>query len=103
MAGRQAPVISGLGAVITLVSVSCLLLALWRLTSDLGWTESFAISEGFLSHWQVWMALTIAFGALGLRLKRFGQTELAESVPSAADFKPAQEIEAEDLLGPRVS
>jgi len=37
-----------------------LVFALWRVSADLGWTESFVISSGLFSHWQVWMALAIA-------------------------------------------
>ena len=32
-------------------------LGLWRLGSDLGWTQDFFISVGFWSHWQSWLAL----------------------------------------------
>jgi hypothetical protein len=44
---------------VTPVAVIALVLGLWRLTADLGWTDSFLISDGFFSHWQVWMALAI--------------------------------------------
>ena len=32
-------------------------LGLWRLGSDLGWTQDFFISTGFWSHWQSWTAM----------------------------------------------
>ncbi len=64
---------SGLGGLIALVAVSCLMLAMWRLTSDLGWTGEFVIPDGILSHWQVWMAMTIATGFLAFRLVRYGR------------------------------
>ncbi len=86
LAGAPAPFASGLSGLLTLAWVSCLMLALWRLTSDLGWTESFVISEGILSHWQVWLALTIAFGLAGLRLNRYLQgPETVGGVPVMAD------------------
>lgn len=37
--------------------------ALWRFSADLGWTGTFVISDGFFSHWQVWMALAIGLKA----------------------------------------
>ncbi|GAB4421423.1 MAG: hypothetical protein OHK0021_25070 [Bryobacter sp.] len=39
------------------------LLALWRVTADLGWTTSFVFAEGMLYHWQVWLALSLGLGA----------------------------------------
>ncbi len=72
-AGKHAPLVSGVGGLVGLAAVSCLMLALWRLTSDLGWTEPFVIADGMLSHWQVWMAMTIASGALAFRLVRYGR------------------------------
>ncbi len=76
----------------TMVAVSCLMFALWRLTSDLGWTDTFVISDGILSHWQVWMAMTIAFGVIAFRLARYGRAKQARpdsvtpdiAVPGAA-------------------
>lgn len=50
-------------ALVTPASVIALVLGLWRITADLGWTEAFPISAGFFSHWQVWIAL-----AIGLRM-----------------------------------
>ena len=82
--GRHAPIASGLGGLVALVAVSCLMLAMWRLTSDLGWTDTFVIPDGILSHWQVWMAMTIATGALAIRLVRYGRA-LEEPAPTDAD------------------
>jgi hypothetical protein len=56
-------------ALVTPSAVIALVMGLWRLTADLGWTETFPISAGFFSHWLVWVAL-----ALGLK---FGATTLA--------------------------
>jgi hypothetical protein len=58
-------------ALMTPAAVVVLVLGLWRLAADLGWTEVFPISTGFFSHWQVWMALAIAlkFGGSALAAK----------------------------------
>ena len=70
------------GGVLTLSAVTCLTLAAWRLTSDLGWTGEFAITEGLLSHWQVWMTLTIGTGVVGVKLLRVARAREAASVPA---------------------
>jgi hypothetical protein len=46
-------------ALLTPSSLIALVFALWRFSADLGWTESFLITTGFFSHWQVWMVLAI--------------------------------------------
>ncbi len=56
-------------ALVTPSAVIALVMGLWRLTADLGWTETFPISSGFFSHWIVWVAM-----AIGLK---FGATVLA--------------------------
>ena len=100
--GKHAPVASGFAGLITLLAVSCLMLALWRLTSDLGWTGEFVISEGLLSHWQVWMALTIAFAVIGVRLARYSAGS-GLAFATVAD-QPELDVEPQpsDILGPRV-
>jgi len=49
-------------ALINPVALLALALGLWRLTSDIGWTSTFLVSDGLFSHWQVWIVL-----ALGLK------------------------------------
>ena len=45
---------------LTPASMLALVFGLWRVGADLGWSESFVISSGLFSHWQVWIALAIA-------------------------------------------
>ena len=49
-----------LPALLTPAAVIALVLGLWRVTADLGWTGEFLISGGLFSHWQVWIALAVA-------------------------------------------
>jgi hypothetical protein len=49
-----------LPALLTPAAVTALVLGLWRVSADLGWTGEFLIAYGFFSHWQVWIALAIA-------------------------------------------
>jgi hypothetical protein len=52
-----------LPALLTPAAVVALVLGLWRVSADLGWTEEFLISNGLFSHWQVWIALAIGLQA----------------------------------------
>ncbi len=45
-------------------------MALWRLSSDLGWTGAFAISSGLFSHWQVWSILALGLKMTGSLINR---------------------------------
>ena len=51
---------TGLPALLTPAAVTALVLGLWRVCADVGWTGEFLIANGFFSHWQVWIALAIA-------------------------------------------
>jgi len=41
-----------------------LVMGIWRFCADTGWTDTFLITGGFFSHWQVWIALSIALKLL---------------------------------------
>src|SRR5580658_588617 len=51
-------------AFLTPASLVALVLGLWRLSADVGWTEAFPIGSGFFSHWLVWIALAIGLKSL---------------------------------------
>ena len=57
-----------LPALLTPAAVVAFVLGLWRVSADLGWTEEFLISNGFFSHWQVWIALAIGLQAAATSL-----------------------------------
>jgi hypothetical protein len=46
------------------------LAAAWRLDNDLNWTTRLAISRGFFSHWQIWMASAILLQLVATILQR---------------------------------
>ena len=50
-------------------------LSMWRLGSDLGFARAFAIRSGILSHWQVWLAISVAIQFLAVLLNRYGNPE----------------------------
>jgi hypothetical protein len=56
--GVRVPFLVGL--LLTPVAAVAGALAAWRFGVEAGWTNTFFISDGFLSHWQVWCALAIS-------------------------------------------
>ena len=52
------------------VALIAAVMAFWRFGADAGWTDSFIVSDGFMSHWQVWLALAIGIQGIALRLDR---------------------------------
>jgi hypothetical protein len=65
---RQASSLVGL--LLTPVAVSAGALAAWRFGVDAGWTRTFFIAGGFLSHWQVWCVFAISAEACAYSLSR---------------------------------
>ena len=53
-----------LAALLSPAAVISLVFGVWRLGTDLGWTDAFIISNGLFSHWQVWIVLAIALQTL---------------------------------------
>ncbi len=59
-------------ALLTPAAVLALVIALWRFGADLGWAGAFLIADGFFSHWQVWIALSIGLKLLSSTLIAWG-------------------------------
>jgi hypothetical protein len=49
-----------LGLLLTPVAAAAGALAAWRFGVEAGWTNTFFITHGFWSHWQVWCAFAIS-------------------------------------------
>ena len=64
--GRQ--LLNILVALLTPASLVALAMGLWRVSMDLDWAGAFPITEGFFSHWQVWIALAIGLKMLSSSL-----------------------------------
>jgi len=60
--GRQLPNI--FVALLTPAALVALAMGLWRVSEDLDWAGAFPITSGFFSHWQVWIALSVALKIL---------------------------------------
>jgi hypothetical protein len=76
--GKNSRLATLTASILTLVSISCGSLALWRIGTDLDWAGDFAFPSGLLSHWQVWMGAAIGLRYLGWRLGRYARKTFAE-------------------------
>jgi hypothetical protein len=76
---------------LTLGSVSCLTLGLWRLGVDFGWAGAFAFpDESFFSHWQIWLAASSLIQFVAWKLNSYGKPQpapAADSIPAKSDEK----------------
>jgi hypothetical protein len=59
-------------ALLTPAALVALVLGIWRVCADLGWTGAFLIAGGFFSHWQVWVALSVGLKMLSSTLIAWG-------------------------------
>jgi hypothetical protein len=76
--------------VLTLGSVSCLTLGIWRLGVDFGWAGEFVFpADSFLSHWQVWLVAALTIQVAAWRLNRYGTPKpaVAAEEPQASSTR----------------
>jgi len=52
------------------VALIAAVMAFWRFGADAGWTDTFVVSDGLMSHWQVWLAMAIGIQWMSMRLDR---------------------------------
>ncbi len=60
-------------SLLTLASVTCFILGVWRLGSDLGFAGPFVIKDGLLSHLYVWLAAAAALQFFSWKLTSYGR------------------------------
>jgi hypothetical protein len=60
------------GSLLTPAAVMAMALGVWRLAADLKWTDTFAISNGLFSHWQVWIVGAVLLQLCSRMLNRYG-------------------------------
>jgi len=80
-------------ALLTPAAVMAFVLSMWRLGSDLGFARAFAIRTGILSHWQVWLAISVAIQFLAVLLNRYGGWESAAPEPEVGKKKEDSKME----------
>jgi len=62
-----------LAALLPPSALTAAILATWRIAADFNWTNSFAISSGIFSHWQVWLGAAVALQLCSRFLNRYGK------------------------------
>jgi hypothetical protein len=88
--GKNSRIATLAATLLTMVSLSCAALGLWRLGTDLDWAGGFVFSTGFLSHWQVWIGAAVAVQYVAWRLTSYAR--LAGSQES--EVPPQQDSES---------
>jgi hypothetical protein len=84
--GKNSRIATLAASLLTMVSLSCAALGLWRVGADLNWAGGFVFSDGFLSHWQVWIGIAAAVQYVAWRLTRY-----AKLVDPQSDEEPAEQ------------
>jgi hypothetical protein len=83
-----------LASLLNLVSISFGIFCFWRLGQDLGFTGDFVFPTGFLSHWQVWMALAASTQYASWRLTRYHKSA-SQQFDESDEAESSNENEAE--------
>jgi hypothetical protein len=73
---------------LTLASVSCLTLGLWRLGIDFGWTANFVFPDGSVfSHWQIWFIASLIIQTAAWKLNQYGKPKITVVPDQQRDVK----------------
>jgi hypothetical protein len=75
--GKNSRIATLAANLLTMASISCAALGLWRVGTDLHWAGGFVFSQGLLSHWQVWIGTAVAIEYVSWRLSRYARTAVA--------------------------
>jgi len=86
--GKNSRMATLAASLLTLLSISCAALGLWRLGTDLGWAGDFVFVHGLLSHWQVWIGVAAAVQYVAWRLNSYAQAARAKSDQEMAEETP---------------
>jgi hypothetical protein len=78
---RNRQLASVAASLLTPAAAMALVLAVWRIGSDLKWTGEFAITRGLFSHWQVWMVMAGLLQTCAVILNRYGRGGRDEAMP----------------------
>lgn len=85
--GKNSRIATLVASLLTIGSVSCASLGVWRVGGDLGWTGDFVFTQGLLSHWQVWMGAAAAIQYGAWRLTQYARL----AVPEPSVQEPQQD------------
>jgi hypothetical protein len=88
--GKNSRIATLSASLLTLVSISCGSLGMWRVGTDLQWAGDFVFPSGFLSHWQVWAGAAVAVQYCSWRLARYARRATSPEV----EIVPVEEAPA---------
>jgi hypothetical protein len=71
--GKNQRMALAVAALLTPAALTACVLAVWRIAAEFNWTNSFAITTGIFSHWQVWLAAAVALQLCSRLLNRYGK------------------------------
>jgi hypothetical protein len=78
--GRNRHAALAVAALLDPAAVIALVIGLWGIAAELNWVGSFAISSGFFSHWEPWLAAASGLELCALALNRYGKGGGASAV-----------------------
>ena len=71
--GKNRALAHALGSLMTPAALMAYVLGFWRLGADMRLAGSFAIEDGFFSHWQVWLPIAVGLSLSASALNRYGR------------------------------
>ena len=86
--GKNSRMATLAASLLTLVSISCASLGMWRIGTDLDWAGDFVFSHGLLSHWQVWIGMAAAVQYGCWRLTRYAKLARTQDLESIEETSP---------------
>lgn len=81
---------------LTLVTICLAALSFWRVCQDLGLAGDFIFVDGFLSHWQVWIAATFVSWYLCWKLSEYAKLGRPAAEPATVSGAEAVSRDAKD-------
>lgn len=86
--GKNSRMATLAASVLTLFSISCASMSLWRVGTDLALAGDFAFHDGLLSHWQVWAGAAIAIQYVAWQLTRYAKKAVVRDAETSPEETP---------------
>lgn len=83
--GKNSRIATLAASLLTMASLGCASLGLWRVGTDLNQAGQFVFANGMLSHWQVWIGAAVAIQYLSWRLGRYARSASSDPESQTKD------------------
>src|SRR5665213_2726169 len=102
--GKNSRIAMLAASLLTLVSICLGSLGIWRLSQDVNLAGDFIFPDGFLSHWQIWIASAAVTQYSCWRLTRYAKTArtLAEAASMGEEKKIGDEKKIQSSVAANV-